>query len=363
MIVANVSEMLLEDEDRIDDLAEWNPLIEPAASPVEEFGLHLARRRITNPVAEMMKQLEDAVPPNMMVSTMGPALAEHVRIASSTSSRSVFRALLVCTYFGLLSTTLAAQGVAADSAFTSVSGPLAGPFTLDASALERAEQPAGPAPTPRHTGVRALFKDLLTDYKHLPSKENALWLSLGGGLALAGHPFDDDVNEALVGNSLAEDIFRPGAIVGAFPTLVSTSVVIYTVGRTKDEPKVSHLGMDLIQSLIVSESMVQATKYATRRERPDGSSKNSFPSGHSSDTFAFATALERHLGWRGAVPAYIAASYVAISRLPANRHWLSDVLMGASVGIVAGRTVTRHGREYPVSLHVVPGGVALLYVK
>src|SRR5262245_63725190 len=46
---------------------------------------------------------------------------------------------------------------------------------------------------------------------------------------------------------------------------------------------------------------------------------NSFPSGHAADTFAFATALERHLGWRGAVPAYIFSSYVAMSRLPANR--------------------------------------------
>ena len=108
---------------------------------------------------------------------------------------------------------------------------------------------------------------------------------------------------------------------------------------------------------------MNALKYTTRRERPDGSSKNSFPSGHASDTFAFATALERHLGWKAAVPAYIFSSYVAISRLPDNRHWLSDVVFGASVGIIAGRTVTRHGRPFPVSVVPTQGGVAVMYAR
>jgi membrane-associated phospholipid phosphatase len=121
--------------------------------------------------------------------------------------------------------------------------------------------------------------------------------------------------------------------------------------------------MDLIESLAVSEALTQALKYTTRRERPDGSGRNSFPSGHAADTFAFATALERHLGWKGAVPAYIFSSYVAMSRLPADRHWLSDVVFGAGVGIIAGRTVTRHGAEFPVTVAPVPGGVAVMYVK
>src|SRR6185503_17005442 len=108
--------------------------------------------------------------------------------------------------------------------------------------------------------------------------------------------------------------------------------------------------------------LTQVLKYSTRRERPDGSAKTSFPSGHASDTFAFATALERHFGWKGALPAYVAASYVAISRLPANRHWLSDAVFGASVGLIAGRTVTRHGRTFPVTLLPSPDGLMIGYV-
>ena len=115
----------------------------------------------------------------------------------------------------------------------------------------------------------------------------------------------------------------------------------------------------------MSEALTQTLKYTTKRERPDGSSKNSFPSGHAADTFAFATALERHLNWRYSVPAYIFSSYVAISRLPANRHWLSDAVAGAAVGIIAGRTVTSHESErpYPVALTIIPGGVAVMYTR
>lgn len=225
------------------------------------------------------------------------------------------------------------------------------------------QKPAGPPPTPRHTGVKALFKDLGRDFRHIPSKENLFWAGVGGGLALAVHPADDNVNEALVGSDVAGRIFKPGQILGELPTLLSAATIIYATGRIRDQPKVSHMGMDLIEALVVSETITQTLKYATRRERPDGSGKTSFPSGHAADTFAFATALERHLGWRYAAPAYAFASYVAISRLPADRHWLSDAVFGSAVGIIAGRTVTRHGREFPVTVVPTTHGAAILYVR
>lgn len=225
------------------------------------------------------------------------------------------------------------------------------------------QKPAGAPPTPRHTGIKALVKDLGADITHLPSKQNLFWAGVGGGLAVAAHPFDDNVNRALVGSDFADTFFKPGEVLGELPTLLSLATVTYAVGRIKDQPRVSHMGMDLIQALAVSELLTQSLKFATQRERPDGSGNNSFPSGHAADTFAFATALERHLGWKFAVPGYIFSSYVAVSRLPANRHWLSDAVFGSSVGIIAGRTVTRHGREFPVTVTVVPGGAAIMYVR
>ena len=224
-------------------------------------------------------------------------------------------------------------------------------------------QPAGPPPTPRHTGIKAMVKGLGDDFKHLPSKENLFWTGVGGGLALAVHPADESVNQTMVNSDFAHDFFKFGSYLGELYTLLPAAATLDAVGRVKDQPKVSHLGMDLLRSLAVSETLVNALKYTTRRERPDGSGKTSFPSGHAADTFAFATALERHLGWKGAVPAYIFSSYVAISRLPDNRHWLSDVVFGSTVGIIAGRTVTRHGRPFPVAVAAVPGGAAIMYVR
>jgi len=207
-----------------------------------------------------------------------------------------------------------------------------------------------------------LFKDLVADVAHLPAVENLFWAGVGGGLALSVHPADKSVNRSLVESESARTFFKPGRVVGGLPPLMGSSAAVYFFGRLKDRPKVSHLGMDLIQSLLISEGVTQALKAATRRERPDGSSRNSFPSGHAADTFAFATALERHLGWKGAVPAYVLSSYVAISRVPANRHWLSDAVFGSAVGIIAGRTVTRHGRDFPMTLVIVPGGTAIVWV-
>ena len=224
------------------------------------------------------------------------------------------------------------------------------------------QQPAGPPPTPRHTGIKAMLKGLVRDVAHLPSRENLYWAGVGGGLALAVHPLDDNVNRKLVGNNRAENFFKPGEILGELGTLFGGAATTYAVGRLSDKPRVSHVGMDLIQSLAISEGLTQTLKYTTRRERPDHSSRNSFPSGHAADTFAFATALERHLGWRYAVPAYVFASYVGVSRLPANRHWFSDAVFGASVGIIAGRTVTSHeASPFPVAVTFVPGGAAITF--
>ncbi|MEO8679545.1 MAG: phosphatase PAP2 family protein [Vicinamibacterales bacterium] len=231
-------------------------------------------------------------------------------------------------------------------------------FTLAASQLP---QPTGPPPTPRHTGFKAMLKSLGRDVKALPSKENLYWTLTGGGLALAVHPADDNVNEFFIDNRLASDIFRPGAVLGNVVPWVG-SITTYAWGRLADKPRVSHVGTDLIEAQVIAAGLTQGLKYATRRERPDGSGATSFPSGHASSTFAFATALERHLGWRYAVPAYVFASYVAASRLPANRHWLSDVVFGAAVGIIAGRTVTSNEvQPFPVAVGRVPGGVIVTY--
>jgi membrane-associated phospholipid phosphatase len=73
-----------------------------------------------------------------------------------------------------------------------------------------------------------------------------------------------------------------------------------------------------------------------QRNRPSGRNYLSFPSGHASSSFATASSLAYSYGWKVGVPAYALASFVAISRVNENIHWLSDVVAGAALGIYWG---------------------------
>lgn len=85
-------------------------------------------------------------------------------------------------------------------------------------------------------------------------------------------------------------------------------------------------------------ALVNAGKYTFRDPRPDGSSRNSFPSGHTATAFAAATMLHHEYGGRSvwySVGGYTAAVATGISRILNNRHWISDVVAGAGIGIVS----------------------------
>jgi membrane-associated phospholipid phosphatase len=62
------------------------------------------------------------------------------------------------------------------------------------------------------------------------------------------------------------------------------------------------------------------------------------------------------LGYRAGIPTYIIASYVAMSRLHDNVHTASDVAFGATIGLIVGRTVTWHGRNFYASPMLIPKG-------
>jgi PAP2 superfamily len=210
-----------------------------------------------------------------------------------------------------------------------------------------------------------LFRNLSDDVKHIPRKNTIYWLAAGGALALAVHPADEEINDRLQGSSGAEKFFKAGKYIGSFPFLFSAAVGTYVVGKSNGSDRARHLGMDLIEATLLSEGITQAIKYSVRRERPlrdDGTraSGYAFPSGHSSATFAAATVLQQHLGWKAAVPTYTVASYVAISRLRDQRHFASDVAFGAAEGIIVGRSVTWHGRNFYASPMLLPKGAGVM---
>lgn len=80
---------------------------------------------------------------------------------------------------------------------------------------------------------------------------------------------------------------------------------------------------------------VEILKRATHKTRPNGEDDRSFPSGHSAVAFAAAQYMYQRGGWEYGVPAYLAASAVAYSRVRANEHYWRDVLAGAALGIAS----------------------------
>jgi len=235
-----------------------------------------------------------------------------------------------------------------------------GPIASDEPALD---QPAPPPPTPEHTGLHALFYNVVEDITKLPALPNVYIAAVGGGLALAAHPADPTLNSRLGGHWDA--FFAPGKYIGGTAEQVAMSLGVYAYGRLMDQPKVSHLGNDLLQAEILSEIIIEPLKLATQRLRPYQTAhcgfNCSFPSGHASVTFADATVIERHLGWKYSAIGYAIAAYVAASRLHDNDHWFSDVVFGTATGTIAGRTVVHHASDYwaftPVPLP--DGGVAV----
>jgi membrane-associated phospholipid phosphatase len=110
-----------------------------------------------------------------------------------------------------------------------------------------------------------------------------------------------------------------------------------------------HGDLEGVGSVVVSQA---ATGYVTGRlknwtneERPDGSDDKSFPSGHTSASFAAAATLHKRYGWKYGVPAYAVASFVGGARVAADKHFVHDVVAGAALGTAGGWFLTRRRND------------------
>ena len=93
-------------------------------------------------------------------------------------------------------------------------------------------------------------------------------------------------------------------------------------------------------SYLIMAGLVNGIKYTAKEMRPDGSSANSWPSGHTATAFVGATLLHKEYGltrspwW--SVAGYGVATATGVMRVLNNRHWISDVMSGAGIGILSG---------------------------
>ncbi len=98
----------------------------------------------------------------------------------------------------------------------------------------------------------------------------------------------------------------------------------------------------LLAAELLSNGIVFPLKKITHVARPDGSNFMSFPSGHTNQAFVSATFMHKELGYLSpwySIGAYTTATAVGMLRMMNNRHWLSDVLVGAGVGILSTNIV------------------------
>jgi membrane-associated phospholipid phosphatase len=94
----------------------------------------------------------------------------------------------------------------------------------------------------------------------------------------------------------------------------------------------------LVKSELIMAALVLPLKKLTAVPRPDTGAPTSFPSGHTAQAFAAATFLHKEYGKEHplySVIGYTTAAGIGVLRVLNNRHWMSDVLAGAGIGILS----------------------------
>ena len=210
---------------------------------------------------------------------------------------------------------------------------------------------------------------------------------------LANESQDSTLQAIRIVHSAARDVEfvgRPGSfLIGG---------ALYGVGRLSGNERMADLGLHGSEAIILADLLTRAIKGVAGRARPlvdvdnptdfqlfrgfSGNDYQSFPSGHTSVSFAAAAAVTAETGrwwpdlkpWIGTAM-FGGATLVALSRMYHNKHWASDVMAGAAIGTFAGWKVVRynHSRTDPhtrldrwmLGLSIVPAGsgrAALLWV-
>ena len=110
-----------------------------------------------------------------------------------------------------------------------------------------------------------------------------------------------------------------------------------------------------LEGYVISGILTQALKYSINRERPDGTSR-SFPSGHASSTFAVATAIAMVYHESKIIPPlmYSLATLASVARMVQDKHWASDIWIGAAMGFFFSRTIVKLHYKSRNRLTMVP---------
>ena len=207
--------------------------------------------------------------------------------------------------------------------------------------------------TPRSIGPKAIFDDARFLFT---SPE---FLLVMGSVALPPvvlrRPFqieEPEVNEMWRNSATADRIFDAGAVMGQGGYHIAAGLGSYLAGRMLKSDQLESFGSDLFRAQVINGAVTLGMKALVNRTRPDGTPWG-YPSGHTSVSFASAAVVYKHFGPLVGVPAFIASTYIGLSRLQANKHYLSDVVAGAVLGGYIGYKIAGRSQEN-ISLHISP---------
>ncbi len=212
--------------------------------------------------------------------------------------------------------------------------------------------------------VKEFPKDVARGFLDLWSGDSLPVLLVASGVAAAAIPADDPVTDYFQDTSRWRGFDGVGTQIGKSQFLGPAIGLSFLASRMTDNTDYQRFTYSLAQGFVITNTLTGGIKVVSGRERPDGTSNLSFPSGHTSNSFVWATVVSRHYGWKAGVPAYLLAGYVGASRLKSRKHHLTDVIAGATLGYIVGRTVTRDSnrdrRRVRLGVSVPPGGGAAL---
>lgn len=179
-------------------------------------------------------------------------------------------------------------------------------------------------------------------------------LLAGFALTRLSLQFDTDARYESTTKTWAEsDAVDAGDSFGNGGYLAALGAATWGYGLLSGNSDVRGTGSSMMKGLVLDALVVASLKSAVGRTRPDGSDTRSFPSGHTSGAFTVSTILARRHGLAVGIPAFGLATFTAVARMEDNRHYLSDVVAGAAIGIAIGQLVTPKPRRDDGGLQVV----------
>lgn len=167
---------------------------------------------------------------------------------------------------------------------------------------------------------------------------------------------------------MPDPVARFGDLWGGSVATITVLPIIYFVdhGKGTDSDETTRRLKFAFSSLVTVGATTGLLKVAVGRERPNQASRRfSFPSGHTSAAFGIAEVIRTLYGHRAGGPFYLAAVITAISRIHDNKHYPSDVIAGAGLGIglVRGFKLAQQwaGPGHSLELGVTGQAIGLLY--